>query len=177
MTAVAGLFALMLVALGVAAFGAAFRANTQSFALLWIGSPVVACLLYYPSISTCLTLRGLRHIQVILMVVVVSISCAMFANDDQIRNRFGKQFVEGYAHWRGEPETDDDGREYYPDHWTAKTCGGRWGLQLFSLTLLIAEFGLPVITWKATKSAIGRRTRECEVRMDGMRVNASELVS
>src|SRR5262249_58828089 len=105
------------------------------------------------------------------MTVAIAISIAMFAHDDQVRNRIGTRFVEGYTYWRAEPEIDDYGQLYYPgDNWTAKNRSGRWGLQLFMLALLAAMFGLPAVTWKATNAAIYKKEAECLFTADGKRV-------
>jgi len=166
-----GIVAFVALMFGAAWFGEAFRANMLLFALLWLATPIIACFLRRRSLSACFTLAGLRRLRGVLMAVVVAISFAMFAHRDQVRNRTGKRFVEGYKHWRAEPEIDDYGREYYPgDHWSAKNRTGRWGLELFELALLGAVFGLPALTWKASNSAISKREADCEVTMDGKRI-------
>ncbi len=140
-------------------FGAAFRANTLLFALVWIAVPVFACFLNCTSVSSCFTLIGLQRVQAILMAVVIAISIAMFANDYHIRDRIGARFVEGYAHWRAESEIDDSGKPYYPgDDWTAKNSSGRLVIKLFELALFAAEIGLPVVTWKASGAAIHKKS-------------------
>src|SRR2546425_1255860 len=95
---------------GLMWFGEAFRANMLLFTLLWFAPLVFACLLHHRSISACFTLGGLRRLQGVLMAVVIAISFAMFAHHDQVRNRIGERFVEGYSYWRAETEVDDYGR-------------------------------------------------------------------
>ena len=156
-----GIAVLVAFLFGVMWFGEAFRANMLLFALLWVAIPIFACFLGRSSVSGCFTLAGLRRLQGVLMAVAIAISFAMFAHHNQIRNRVGTSFVEGYKYWRAEPEVDDYGQQYYPgDEWTAKNRSGRWGLELFGLAMLGAVFGLPAITWKATNSAIYRREAE-----------------
>lgn len=160
---------------GLMWFGDAFRANMLLFALLWVATPISACSLSLRSVSASFTIAGLRRVQGVLMAVAIAISFAMFAHDDQVRNRIGTRFVEGYTYWRAEPEIDDYGRPYYPgDDWTAKNRSGRWGLQLFGLALLAAVFGLPAVTWKATNAAIYKKEAECLFTADGKRVETYE---
>jgi hypothetical protein len=67
------------------------------FALLWIAAPIFAYFLNRQSLSSWFTLTGMRRIHVVLMIVVIMISIAMFANHDKVRNQVGKRFVEGYS--------------------------------------------------------------------------------
>lgn len=160
---------------GLIWFGDAFRANMLLFATVWVVTPIFACFLHRRAVSACFTLSGLRRLRGVLMAIVIAISFAMFANHDQVRNRVGKRFVEGYTNWRAEPEIDDYGREYYPeDDWTAKNRTGRLGLELFGLMMLGAVFGLPALTWTATNSAICKREAECIFTADGKRIETHE---
>jgi hypothetical protein len=164
--------------LGIAAFfyaimlfGDAFRAYMLPFALLWVLVPIFACFLCRQSLLESFTLAGLRRVQSILMVIVVALSFAMFADLDQVRNAVGKHFVSGYQHWRSEPDTDDYGRPYYPgDGWTARNRSGRWGIQAFELAIWIGIFALPAITLKAARRAVYKKEAQCSYTTDGNRV-------
>jgi hypothetical protein len=153
---VVGIAVLLVLGFFIYCCGALFRANVPAFALLWVAAPLLACLLHRRTVAACFTLKGLRSVQGVLLAVVICISVAMFAHRDKLRNRFGERFIEGYQHWRAETEIDDEGREYYPgDEWEAKNLSGRWAVGLFGLGLLVAVIALPVVTWRASKSAIG----------------------
>lgn len=161
----AGIALLIALLFGLILFVKAFQANTVMFALLWIVAPVFACFLHRHSISACFTLRGLRRLRTVLLVVVIAISFVMFIARDDLRNQLGKHYVEGYRHWQVEanpddPEIDDYGRTQRPsDKWTAKSQTGRFCLTVFDFLMLGAVFGFPAITWKACESAINKAER------------------
>ena len=109
------------------------------------------------------------------MIIVVALSFVMFADLDHVRNSFGKHFVQGYHYWRGETDIDDSGRPFYlGDNWTADNRSGRWAINLFELLIWAGIVVLPVITNKATRSAIHRREAEFQLTADGKRVETYE---
>jgi hypothetical protein len=160
---------------GLMLFGDAFRAYTVPFAVVWVAVPIFACFLRRHSISACFTLSGLRRVQTALMIIVAALSFAMFACRDDVRNHFGRHFVQGYRYWRGETDFDDYGRPFYiGDEWTAKNRSGRWTVDLFEFLIWAGIFGLPAITLKATRSAIYKKEVECLFTPDGKRVETYE---
>jgi hypothetical protein len=160
---------------GLILFGDAFRAYTPLFAVIWLAAPIGAFLLHRKSVAECFTLNGMRWVQGILIAVAAAISFAMFANHDQVRNKIGRRYVEGYRYWRAEPEIDDSGQPYYPgDNWSAKNSAGRWGLNLFGLGLLVGVFAVPAGTWKISAAAINRKRHELVHTMEGTVIETYE---
>jgi hypothetical protein len=149
---------------GLMWLGDAFRAYTVPFAVIWVAVPTFACLLLRPNLSACFTLSGLRRVQTTLMVTVVAISFFMFDSHD-LRNDFGRHFVQGYHHWRGET---DEGIQ--TDEWTARNRSGRWAVTLFDYVVFAGVFVLPTITFKATLAAIRKKEAECIYSADGKRI-------
>lgn len=103
------------------------------------------------------------------MAVVFFISFAMFADFNEVRNRFGQRFVAGYHHWEVGVGTED-----YADIWATKRPSGRWGLELFEFALVLGMIGLPAVTWKAATSAIYKKEAECVYTDDGKRTETSK---
>jgi hypothetical protein len=152
---------------GLKLFGEAFRSNTLLFALLWIAAPIFAYFLNRRSLFSCFTLTGMRRIQVVLMIVVIAISFAMFGGHYIVRNQIGERFVEGYRSWTHRPADGEEPDPYAPnptypgDDWmVVKNPAGEWGLMAFELLLMVAVFAFPVITWKASDAAIHRVEEE-----------------
>ncbi len=150
---IAGIAGLVVLLVAARMLGEAFRAYTLLFMLGWVALPAVACLLNHRSLMACFTVVGLRRVRVILMILVVAISFAVFGHGDDFRNRFGRQFVTGYVYWPREV-TDDD---YSDPPWTAENFSGRLAVHLFEWTLLVGVFGLPFVVWKGADSAISRK--------------------
>jgi hypothetical protein len=156
---------------GLMLFGDALGAYTVPFAIVWVAIPVLACFLIRRSALSCFTLAGLRRAQVVLMTVAVAISFAMFACLDDVRNQFGKHFVQGYHYWRGDIDYNDEGRPYYVgDQWAAKTGMGRFVVSLVEWLVFAGVFALPAITLKATREAIYKKEAECVYTVDGKRI-------
>ncbi|MFN2475311.1 MAG: hypothetical protein ABR526_03100 [Chthoniobacterales bacterium] len=106
-----------------------------------------------------------------MMVGVVTISFAMFACHDDVRNKFGRYYAQGYRNWRGETDSDDYGRPYYAgDEWTAATATGRRLVTLFEYAVFAGVFALPALTLKAARVAIRRKEAECSYTADGKRL-------
>jgi hypothetical protein len=163
--------AVIVIVYGLMLFGDAFRAYTQPFVFLWIAIPIFACFLCRRSVSACFTLAGLRRLHTTLMIIVCALSFAMFSGLDDVRNRSGRHFVQGYHYWRGEPDMNDYGQMFYPgDHWTAKNRAGRWGISLFELTILIGVFAFPVVTHRAADRAASKKEAESLFTSDGRRI-------
>lgn len=154
---VIGLIFLAAIMVGLVLFGIVFHAYLVPFTMLWVAIPMLAVWLCRPSGQAFFTLRGLRGIQVALMTSVILLSFFMFANVSDARNRVGRRFVGGYHHWVSGPYDDDDGHEYYEDEWTAKNSSGVWALRFLVAGIWTCIFGLPVITYYATRAAIDRK--------------------
>jgi hypothetical protein len=155
---------------GIVLLGDLLWANISLFALflLWIAAPVCACFLRRRGVAACFTLFGLRRLQGILMAVVISSSFVMITHRHEVKNYLGRRFFEGYRHWWVEPESDQDSGE----RWTVKHSSAEWALGLLPLGLLAAAIALPVLTWKASRSAV----YGCMARMDKREI-LSRLVS
>ncbi len=149
----------------------AFRAYPLHFAFLWLIIPIFAILLNHHLILESFTLVGLRRIRGVLMIVVVVTSVMVFFDRGAIRNPIGKSLVQGYRHWRGEPEMmiTDEGKVWFysEDIWTASDQPGRWALQLFDVTLMVGVVLVPTITWKASDNAIWKKKKKCQFSADG----------
>jgi hypothetical protein len=135
----------------------ALERYTLLLAAVWLVVPVSACLMNHSSVSASFTLKGLKQVQAILMIIVVVISIFMclsiLTRPDVIRNPIGKRFVAGYRTWQEEPDVG-----YEPvDKWTAATSSGKWGLILFELAVFAAGFAFPAITREALRKAISKR--------------------
>ena len=142
----------------------------------WITIPVFAKMLSRKAILNSLTLAGLHRVRNILMVLVCLLSLFIFSShDDPFRDIIGTRFVQGYAHWRAEPDWDENGQEFQPeDNWTADTRAGRLGLELLGWGVLISVFAIPLITLRATRKAITAKKDQCQLTMDGRWIETHE---
>jgi hypothetical protein len=136
--------------------------------LTWIALPILATMLSRKAILDCVTLTGLCRVQAILLFLALALSFIMLFAYDPVRDAIGRQFVRGYAHWRAEPDWDEDGRKIQPeDEWTADTRTGHLGLEL------LVPFHRPTFRCLATESASPHQAPD----MTGMITNTRQLLN
>ena len=140
-------------------FGDLFRAHATLFFALWLAIPVFAWTL--TSTAALDTFRGkaLHHVRTWLIILISLISFGFFACYEQVRDQFGKRHIAGYLVTHDEePDYDDQGRPYYPEHVYASSATTRWLLSFSRLACWGMCIFAPWLTWKLCTRAIDYQT-------------------
>ena len=138
---------------GLNLLGQVFREHTDFFLIVWLFLPVIAFWLRWRTDREVYSISALTMIRTILVACTVSISFLFFGHFDQIRDRIGQDYVEGYA-VEYTPGFDDVGRpvrgvSVTTDHWYSQV-----GVWFFGASYFAACIGLPYATWKIADHSI-----------------------
>ncbi len=142
---------LFLVCLG--AFGKAFHSNMLLFFIFWLLLPLIVLGARSHNFLSLLTHKGIILFQGFSIGISVLIAVALFANYDELRDHYGKRHIEGYSVNYYE-DSDDVGRPIQGSNIDTNHFSGRALIWLSEWVFMAFCFGIPALTWKATKLTV-----------------------
>ena len=158
-TVALGVAAILGIGFALSLLGSVFRANVEVWIVFWAAIPCVACLFFHTNVQESLAERQMITGRTLLLTIAIVLSVCILAHGDVIRNRFGRQYVQGYRHKvSDEPEAGDGGFEHYPDEWHAETKAGWCAVQAVVWVTMIGVFAVPYATWKISCKAIDKKS-------------------